>query len=79
MSDLLWFTIPLNHITVFHICTSKYLFSHISCIVGFTDLFSLHRQIMNRAFISPISRLKEVIIGSSRRGSFIRGNASTQR
>lgn len=40
--------------------------------------FGGHDEIMNRAFISPISRLKEVIIGSSRRGSFIRGNASTQ-
>ncbi|XP_055808297.1 ATG8-interacting protein 1-like [Solanum dulcamara] len=41
--------------------------------------FGGHDEIISRAFISPISRLKEVIIGSDHRGSFIRGSASTQR
>ncbi|XP_060204978.1 ATG8-interacting protein 1-like [Lycium barbarum] len=41
--------------------------------------FGGHDERMSRAFISPISRLKEVMIGSGRPGSFIRGSASAQR
>ncbi|OIS99465.1 PREDICTED: ATG8-interacting protein 1-like [Nicotiana attenuata] len=34
---------------------------------------------MGKTIISPISRLKDMMIGSDRRGSFIRGSASAQR
>lgn len=40
--------------------------------------FGGHDAIIRKAFVSPISRLKEVMIGSGHRGSFIRGSASTQ-
>lgn len=41
--------------------------------------FGGHDERMSRAFVSPMSRLKEVMIGSGHPGSFIRGSASTQR
>lgn len=34
---------------------------------------------MGKTIISPISRLKDMMIGSDRRGSFIRGSSSAQR
>lgn len=77
--DLCGFKILLNHITAFHISATKYLLSLVSYIIGFTNLSSLHRQRISRAFISPMSRLKEVMIGSGGRGgSFTRGSASMQ-
>ncbi|KAK4364233.1 hypothetical protein RND71_015591 [Anisodus tanguticus] len=41
--------------------------------------FGGHDERMSRAFVSPISRLKQVMIGSGRSGSFIRGSVSAQR